>query len=71
MCDINREFELYVWKNSLTFGLIEGDSFTSTTADFSIPPAKQVSTMFILDGDKSYALPFSPSGLSYDYWVYN
>lgn len=32
------------------------------------PPAKQVSTLFNLNGDKSHALPFSPSGLSHDYW---
>ena len=32
------------------------------------PPAKQVSTLFNLTGDKSHALPFSPSGLSHDYW---
>lgn len=32
------------------------------------PPTEQVSTQFNLTGDKSHALPFSTSGLSYDYW---
>lgn len=32
------------------------------------PPTEQVSSQFNLTGDKSHALPFSPSGLSYDYW---
>lgn len=32
------------------------------------PPTEQVSTLFDLNGDKSYAFPFSPSGLSHDYW---
>ena len=32
------------------------------------PPPEQLSVLFNLHSDKSHALPFSPSGLSYDYW---
>lgn len=33
------------------------------------PPSEQISVLFNnLHSDKSHALPFSPSGLSYDYW---
>lgn len=32
------------------------------------PPEEQVHVMFFESEEKSHALPFSKSGLSYDYW---
>lgn len=32
MSDMNREFELSIWKDSLIFGLMKGDSFISSSA---------------------------------------
>lgn len=60
-------------KSKKTEGLVkETVSFDAVTPAFVLPPIKpsdeQVSTHFNLKGDKSHALPFSRSGLSYDYW---